>query len=63
MEKRPKCLCPFCEQEIFYANLICRPCGVEFLICSCGELVSKTKDHCPQCGKKIQEKKGEKIDK
>ncbi|MEO0098697.1 MAG: hypothetical protein ABIK99_01020 [candidate division WOR-3 bacterium] len=56
MKRKEKCQCPFCQQEIFYDDLICQTCGMAFFLCSCGQLVSQKDKCCPKCGEKVKEK-------
>ncbi len=47
--------CPFCDEEIIKAAFpFCQSCGVELIICECGQAVATTKSVCPSCGAPIR---------
>ena len=53
---QPKCLCPYCEEEIPCSPLpICQPCGVTLRYCAkCQIAVEKEATVCPKCGGPIE---------
>jgi len=56
VKKQKKCLCPYCEQEIFTAEFpYCQPCGVTLRYCAkCRIAVAREAETCPQCGGELE---------
>ncbi len=52
--------CPYCDEEIVKAAFpFCQGCGVELIICACGQPVASTKDVCPSCGAPVRKSKSQ----
>ncbi|MBU0952628.1 MAG: hypothetical protein KKH91_07400 [Elusimicrobia bacterium] len=56
MEKKEKCKCPFCENELemsCYEPVFCEPCRKKINICKkCGKTYNAELNVCPECKEK-----------
>jgi hypothetical protein len=55
-QKRKRCFCPYCEEELVISGLpYCQPCGVVLHYCTnCQIAVVREAEVCPQCGGKLE---------
>ena len=54
-EKKSRCKCPYCDEEIEEESILCSACKIEIVYCSnCGKPVVSTVGKCPNCGTSIK---------
>jgi hypothetical protein len=53
MNQKPKCKCPYCENELEMGCLeppFCKPCDVKLVKCKkCGKMFNAKEPKCPVC--------------